>query len=364
MNTENNIFSFATKELSQDAIICWMLNWIKYPKSDLHELSKELFNLLGVDDFDVHQEITIYQQLNKADIVVTLHGQRLVLIIEDKVYSSEHGNQIEEYAKYFRELNNQKELLRNDTGKPYLVKTIFFKTGYHYDADKIVVADEVINAKQFYDVISKRQYNNKSEILDSYVEHLKGIIAYYEQYGDFRKEYAGGGYYITWQAIAQHNLMRTIFPDEKWNRETKVFMVRNGSSSGRPWTETDICEGIQHRGSEDKYSFFWRIDTNTEGPYLSLRLYDWFDKKNESNKKRHSDLYDICINKSKEVFDNISSKELCWDKVKEGYRGNYVEASLFAIKLADYLQNWDSKGESLIKDVNEITDSFLKKIIV
>lgn len=27
----NNIFSFATGELSQDAFICWCLNWINEP---------------------------------------------------------------------------------------------------------------------------------------------------------------------------------------------------------------------------------------------------------------------------------------------------------------------------------------------
>lgn len=31
---ENNIFSFATNELSQDAFICWCLNWINMPVRD------------------------------------------------------------------------------------------------------------------------------------------------------------------------------------------------------------------------------------------------------------------------------------------------------------------------------------------
>lgn len=359
----NNIFSFATKELSQDAVICWILNWIKYPESNLHGLSKELFQLLGVGEIDVHQEITIKQQLNKADIVIALHGQKQIVIIEDKVYSSEHDNQIEEYAKHFRELNNQKDLLKNNTGVPYSIKTVYFKTGYYYDIDKMVVADVTINATQFYNIVSSPRYSNKSEILDAYVEHLKGVMDYYKKYGDYRKRYEDGGFYISWEAIAQHNLMRTIFPEEKWDRKTKAFMVETGSSSGRPWAETNICAGIRHKESEDIFYYFWRIDTNNSGPYLSLRLYDWFDKKDEAKKKRHIELYDLCIDKSKKVFENLqSSIELCWDDVKEGYRGNYVESSLFAIKLSDYLLNWDTKGESLIKDVNAITTAFLKEI--
>ena len=34
---ENNIFSFATNELSQDAFICWCLNWINMPVRDDNE---------------------------------------------------------------------------------------------------------------------------------------------------------------------------------------------------------------------------------------------------------------------------------------------------------------------------------------
>ncbi len=360
---DNNIFSFATKELSQDAVICWMLNWIKYPNSELYNLSKEMFHLLGVEDVDANQEITIDRQLNKADIVVTLHGQKQILIIEDKVYSSEHGNQIEEYAKYFRELSHQKEHIKNNTDEPYIVKTVYFKTGYYYDADKLVIADVTINAAQFYNIISNQKYKNISEILDAFVEHLKGIMEYYEEYGDYRKKYKEGGYYISGETIAQHNLMRTIFPEDNWDKTTEIFKVRTGTSSGRPWTETDICGKIYHKESEDYYRFFWRIDTNNKGPYLSLRLYDWFDKKNESNKNRHVEIYDIYVKNSKNVFEKLKDKiDLCWDDVKEGYRGNYVEVSLFTINLTDYLQNWDEKGEKLIKDVNIITESFLSEI--
>lgn len=41
----NNIFSFATGELSQDAFICWCLNWINEPDN----VTTHRYRQLGLD---------------------------------------------------------------------------------------------------------------------------------------------------------------------------------------------------------------------------------------------------------------------------------------------------------------------------
>ena len=41
----NNIFSFATGELSQDAFICWCLNWINEPDN----ITTDRYRQLGLD---------------------------------------------------------------------------------------------------------------------------------------------------------------------------------------------------------------------------------------------------------------------------------------------------------------------------
>lgn len=43
---KNNLFSFATSELSQDAFICWCLNWINYPNENLYSMAKAIFSNL------------------------------------------------------------------------------------------------------------------------------------------------------------------------------------------------------------------------------------------------------------------------------------------------------------------------------
>ena len=361
MQIKNNIFDYATKELSQDAVICWLLGWIRCPESALYELAIEMFKLLGVDDFDEKQEITIKTQVKKADIVVALHGQKKILLIEDKVYSSEHDNRIEEYRKTFNNLENQ-ALIDNKSGEVYDIRTVYFKTGFYYDVDKTVIADTKIEADRFYKLISADKYKGKSEILDAFVIHLSEIMGYYVKYGDYTKS-ENDRFYITSETIAQHNLMRTIFPETLWDGKSKAFMVEVGSSSGRPWTEMSICPDLYHDGTEDRYTFFWRIDTDNKGPYLSLRFYDWFEKKDYAKKKRHEDLYNKYRSLCEEVVDTLKGKiSVCWDQVKDGYRGGYCEASLIKFHLEEYLTDWQENGKRLIKDANLITKSFSKML--
>ena len=55
----NNIFNFATSELSQDAFICWCLNWLNYEDSELRALAVDLLKEFGEEDVSDNQEIII-----------------------------------------------------------------------------------------------------------------------------------------------------------------------------------------------------------------------------------------------------------------------------------------------------------------
>lgn len=361
MNIENNIFSFATKELSQDAVICWILNWINFPDSALYSLAVEMFTMLGVENFDLNQKVTIKQQVNKADIVVALHGQKIILVIEDKVYSSEHDDQIRQYVDYFNILDNQRQL-NNNSAAPYVVKSIYFKTGYYYDNDLEVVADIKINGHQFLDLLSKDKYRNVSEILDEYTAHLSKVLDYYVVYGDYLGK-KNERFYISTETIAQHNFLRKIFPKERWITDSGLYKVETGSSSGRPYAELVIFKNINFQEYDKSNCLFWRVDTNSDGPYLSLRLYDWYEKKDEKNKSIHNDLYEHCKGICSESFNELKGRiVLTWSEVQDGYNGNYYEASLFTVNLSEYLDEWALKGHQLIKDINELTDKIVYKL--
>ena len=43
-----NLFHFATSELSQDAVLCWLLSWAdkKHKESHLHDVAKDILCLI------------------------------------------------------------------------------------------------------------------------------------------------------------------------------------------------------------------------------------------------------------------------------------------------------------------------------
>ena len=107
----NNLFQYATKELSQDAMLCWLINWLNYPDSELYPLGKDVLDLfLGENSQEKYFNVQVKRQYKKIDVLV-LFNDEYALIIEDKTNTSEHGEQVARY----------KELLQQEN----LAKTIF-----------------------------------------------------------------------------------------------------------------------------------------------------------------------------------------------------------------------------------------------
>ncbi len=43
---KNNLFQYATSELSQDAFLAWSINWLNYKEEPLYEYGKAMLDLL------------------------------------------------------------------------------------------------------------------------------------------------------------------------------------------------------------------------------------------------------------------------------------------------------------------------------
>lgn len=101
-----NLFKIATKELSHDAVITWLLQWASPKVKDLnpalHECGNALLHLL-LSQVKPDNPITLVQtgrQWENIDIWVKLYyenGEKLFLIIENKIFAEEHSNQLERY---------------------------------------------------------------------------------------------------------------------------------------------------------------------------------------------------------------------------------------------------------------------------
>lgn len=134
MSKPPNIFTYATSELSQDAFIAWLLEWanptFKTLNEPLHNLSTSfLEELLATKNIALsHIEyFEVKTQHHKIDVYVELvmNNERIGIIIEDKVYSSDHSNQLIRY----------KDKISTEVGQ---VVPIYFKTGFQHCYKEVV----------------------------------------------------------------------------------------------------------------------------------------------------------------------------------------------------------------------------------
>ncbi len=386
---KNNIFDFATGELSQDAFLCWCANWFRDTDAEtnprLRQMALEFIRLLlddpkkEITSVEIRRQFSTKVYVSKEDNedkagdeekieikidVLFIVNQTIAVILEDKKGSSEHDDQIARYKKGLIALKEkgkeeEKALLANVTD----VYTVFLKTGFHYDIDQCVKADCKIDGVKFLHFL--QPYAGCSEILDSYIAKLEADLAWDEEHGAYAQNLQEPSW--KWDVvnhhIAQYRLMRDVFPEEKWvDRESGEYYVYHGSSpAGSPYTQMEIpSDWIK---GKNKSCVFWRIDSAKESrPYISLRYYDRYTKKDEVQKERHRTEYNHLKTKIQGIVDGNSDVfPFAYQKVNPGKRENYMEADLFNLDLTEWLLHWESEGASVIKMLRFLTDEFVKE---
>ncbi len=365
----NNLFDFATSELSQDAILCWCINWFNVNDKYMKKMSKEVIKLLMDVDIEKEENIYIYQQISKSDILLYFPINKIAWIIEDKVYTSEHGKQINRYKKAIQALNDNKKRELH-LGDSYDIKTTFFKTGFFYDDDKIVEADKLVKGIELYEILEK--YREFSIILDMYCEYFKKwYIDWYDQHKNYQdiSQANHWEWNISQYTIAQYTFIRKIFDESRWKgkegsknnlseEEKDLFKVYHGSNvGGRPWTEINI---FSDEIRTDYYHIFWRVDTEKRGPYISLRFYDNYNTKDEKQKQEHIEKYRFHREQVKQICDENPTLLWKWEDVKTRKTENYKESAIMTIYLDEILKNWNEKSKEFIKKINFLTDKFIE----
>ena len=104
--TKPNLFKYATGELSQDAVLCWLFSWGDPQQSSedeaLHRLGKALIEAMlsasQAPPVDRIKEISVHRQYHSIDIVVEVNDTH-VLVIEDKVDTGLHSDQLHRYQQ-------------------------------------------------------------------------------------------------------------------------------------------------------------------------------------------------------------------------------------------------------------------------
>ena len=235
---KNNLFSFATSELSQDAFICWCLNWFNDKTNQkLHEMAISLIKRMtgdieieSVEIIRQYSDVAEYidengnkkKQAVKIDVLAIIN-KSIGLIIEDKTFSSVHDDQIMRYddgLKIILSKSDNNQLFYK--GKTYLldpelIKTVFWKTGFNYDYDQAIKADVKFDGETIKGFLSG--YRGINEILDDYLDNLENNLRWYKENGDFTIPFetdSGEKRYdwycnLSQNQYPQYCLMRTFF---------------------------------------------------------------------------------------------------------------------------------------------------------
>lgn len=110
-----NLFAFAPRELSQDAVLCWILSWADPATCEtsptLHAFGVEFLATLferANRQLPLLESVKVTRQVASIDVHVVVNDQ-VALIIEHKVGTSEHSEQLERYLAVARTWGHAQE---------------------------------------------------------------------------------------------------------------------------------------------------------------------------------------------------------------------------------------------------------------
>ena len=245
-----NLFKYGRKELSQDAMICWLLAWADECHAAtcpaLHQAGQSLVKAL----FRKHDRpgperictVKLEQQASGIDVLAWINDE-YALLIEDKTDSHEHSEQL---GRYHELVLGGRACVEEKCIQPSKDRffPIFLKTGNMSRADKNAIESRnldphyrVFERKDFLDAV--RGYKQGvSEILTDFFDHLQ------ERERDSS----------SWEST----------PPADWSRVAWEGFYRRLEEEIGPHIETDNITDIN-----------WRYVPNQAGGFLGFWRYDY-----------------------------------------------------------------------------------------
>lgn len=179
----NNLFNYASSELSQDAFLCWLLSYAQnkdYNGDDakLKKCAQGLIKVFllgqkGIFEKDLIEKDLIVKKIEKQwkyiDVLVTLESDKKI-IIEDKTYTTDHDNQLERYKDKFKnEANN--------------IFGVYYKTGFCCET----IINDMYKGYYFFDLNKIKEFFEKYDDIDNAIfnNYRDFIIEYHKERNNF-----------------------------------------------------------------------------------------------------------------------------------------------------------------------------------
>ena len=292
-----NIFEYATKELSQDALICWLVACAREGNGGLRELGVAFMRALmkadGRSVLEVHNrrpgayegncEIGRVlcgpkQQYKKIDVYfqAEVDGKRVSFLIEDKTHTEMHDDQLERY----------RDIVADDGIEEDLVKAVYLKTGYVFGDER----DEakrggyaVFDAEDMLALLKEHAGAERHEIVRQYAEYLGRQV-------DKRREAL-----VKWNLdldFVQWEFMVRLSKTLGLHGKKQPWPARWYNIGGGAWTQYPYYD---HPHYGKRGALYWRLDswkplrlmveTTKAGERVLERWDAWSMAFNEARKK-------------------------------------------------------------------------------
>jgi len=257
-----NIFNYATSELTQDAFICWLCEWsrskFKEKNKALHNtgcnLIKSMLNKNSVLLKNNLEALKIKRQAEGViDVIIELNNH--VILIEDKVDSKEHSDQLERYKEKIVKKKPKKQIV-----------PIYFQTGIQSNYN---IVDEA-GYKIFSRIDFLRVLNDgldlgiKNDVYQSFHGYLKRMD---KRFNSFENKKIEAWDWEGWQGF--FSLLQKQLDDANWG----YVANQSGGFMGFWWNfhPVDDCT-IYMQLENDKLCYKISID-NEGSNYSKLRNY-------------------------------------------------------------------------------------------
>lgn len=166
------MFKYATKELSQDAFICWCINWINYQDDKLYNLGKDMLNTILFPDVN---NKSLYPDYEKEEII-----EEYNLFKEMKDNLEDESKEVEKFERLYNQKNNEISTIRKNIEESK--KKLHSKINVDQITNLKIVRqfkkmDIVITINKEYVIILEDKINGTTnQQLERYTEAMKEII--------------------------------------------------------------------------------------------------------------------------------------------------------------------------------------------
>lgn len=186
-----SLFTYASKELSQDAFLRWLFENYRCDCPTVREACRRLFEAFTKErnlNFDDIQDLKTVAQWKRIDVAIwfRIKGEDYLIAIEDKTASDLHGDQLNHYSKEINKHNAWWREHENDPKYPYPERytkqdghelRIYYKTDVIREAEKTCIEKEqgwkVFDIFDICDLLG--DIVSENDVLRDYVSHLHDL---------------------------------------------------------------------------------------------------------------------------------------------------------------------------------------------